>query len=109
MEWAAPLRRISTPERSAVVTIALSGGLSAFMIHTTVRLRGVTTHGGHCPANEVRPDPPPDRAATAANVGSTGTITGNPTEHLHRRAFGPYLLPLASRLLPGSRDGARLT
>jgi Na+/H+ antiporter NhaD/arsenite permease-like protein len=72
------LRRIATPKGLLAVTIALSGVLSAFLINDVVCV-AMTPLVLHL-ARRMKFDPIPHLIdlATAANVGSTGTITGNP-------------------------------
>jgi Na+/H+ antiporter NhaD/arsenite permease-like protein len=72
------LRRIHTPMALLGVTIALSGVLSAFLINDIVCLT-MTPLVLHL-ARRLRFDPVPHliALATAANIGSAGTITGNP-------------------------------
>lgn len=99
---AAALRRIRSPLGLLAVTITLSGLLSAFLINDIVCL-ALTPLVLHL-ARRLRFDPVPHLIGlgTAANIGSTGTITGNPQNiyigshsgisYLH---FAECLLPLA--------------
>jgi len=72
------LRHIATPRGLLAVTIALAGVLSAFLINDVVcvALAPLVLHV----ARRLGFDPLPHLIglATAANIGSTGTITGNP-------------------------------
>ena len=72
------LRRIRTPKGLLAVTIGLSGVLSAFLINDVVCV-ALTPLVLHL-ARRLKFDPVPHLIglATAANIGSTGTITGNP-------------------------------
>ncbi len=96
--WA--LRRIRTPAGLLAVTIALSGTLSAFLINDIVCLT-MTPLVLHL-ARKLRFDPVPHliALATAANIGSAGTITGNPQNiYIGSHSGIPYLR-FAARLLP---------
>ena len=75
-EWA--LKRMKSPAGLLAVTIGLSGVLSAFLINDIVCLT-LTPLVLHL-ARRMKIDPVPHliALATAANIGSTGTITGNP-------------------------------
>ena len=72
------LRRIATPKGLLAVTIGLAGVLSAFLINDVVCV-ALTPLVLHL-ARRLKFDPMPHLIglATAANIGSTGTITGNP-------------------------------
>jgi Na+/H+ antiporter NhaD/arsenite permease-like protein len=105
--WA--LRRISTPLGLLAVTITLSGVLSAFLINDIVCL-ALTPLVLHL-ARRLRFDPVPHliALATAANIGSTGTITGNPQNiYIGAHSGIPYLR-FALRLLPVAALGLILT
>jgi Na+/H+ antiporter NhaD/arsenite permease-like protein len=96
--WA--VRRIKGPMGLLVVTIALSGVLSAFLINDIVCLT-MTPLVLHL-ARRLRFDPVPHliALATAANIGSTGTITGNPQNiYIGSHSGIPYLR-FALRLMP---------
>jgi Na+/H+ antiporter NhaD/arsenite permease-like protein len=96
--WA--LRRISTPLGLLAVTITLSGVLSAFLINDIVCLT-LTPLVLHL-ARRLRFDPIPHliALATAANIGSTGTITGNPQNIYIGSHSGISYLRFAERLMP---------
>jgi Na+/H+ antiporter NhaD/arsenite permease-like protein len=102
---AAALQRIRTPLGLLAVTIVLSGVLSAFLINDIVCLT-LTPLILHL-ARRLRFDPVPHLVAlaTAANIGSTGTITGNPQNiYIGSHSGIPYLR-FAERLLPVSALG----
>ena len=102
------LRRIRTPAGLLILTIALSGVLSAFLINDIVCLT-LTPLVLHL-ARRLRFDPIPHliALATAANVGSTGTITGNPQNiYIGSHSGIPYLR-FAERLLPVAAIGLLL-
>ena len=94
------LRRIGTPLGLLAVTIGLSGVLSAFLINdiVCVALTPLVLHL----ARRLRFDPMPHLIglATAANIGSTGTITGNPQNIFIGSHSGISYLRFAARLLP---------
>lgn len=94
------LRRIRTPLGLLAVTILLSGVLSAFLINDVVCLT-LTPLVLHL-ARRLRFDPIPHliALATAANIGSTGTITGNPQNIYIGSHSGISYLRFAERLLP---------
>jgi len=96
--WA--LRRIGTPLGLLAVTITLSGLLSAFLINDIVCLT-LTPLVLHL-ARRLRFDPIPHLIglATAANIGSTGTITGNPQNIFIGSHSGISYLRFAERLMP---------
>jgi Na+/H+ antiporter NhaD/arsenite permease-like protein len=97
---ASALRRISSPLGLLAVTITLSGLLSAFLINDIVCLT-LTPLVLHL-ARRLRCDPIPHLIglATAANIGSTGTITGNPQNIYIGSHSGISYLRFAERLLP---------
>jgi Na+/H+ antiporter NhaD/arsenite permease-like protein len=105
-EWA--LRRMRSPMGLLGVTIALSGVLSAFLINDIVCLT-LTPLVLHL-ARRMRIDPVPHliALATAANIGSTGTITGNPQNIFIGSHSGISYLRFASRLLPIAAIGLLL-
>ncbi len=93
-------RRIHSPMSLLIVTITLAGVLSAFLINDIVCLT-LTPLVLHL-ARKLRCDPVPHliALATAANIGSTGTITGNPQNiYIGSHSGIPYLR-FALRLLP---------
>ncbi len=94
------LRRIRTPSGLLVVTIALSGLLSAFLINDVVCV-ALTPLVLHL-ARRLKFDPIPHliALATAANIGSTGTITGNPQNIYIGSHSGIAYLRFAARLFP---------
>jgi Na+/H+ antiporter NhaD/arsenite permease-like protein len=101
-QWvtASALRRIGTPLGLLAVTITLSGVLSAFLINDIVCLT-LTPLVLHL-ARRLRFDPIPHliALATAANIGSTGTITGNPQNIYIGSHSGISYLRFAERLMP---------
>ena len=96
--WA--LRRIRSPLGLLAMTITLSGVLSAFLINDIVCLT-LTPLVLHL-ARRLRFDPIPHliALATAANIGSTGTITGNPQNIFIGSHSGISYMRFAERLLP---------
>jgi Na+/H+ antiporter NhaD/arsenite permease-like protein len=102
-------RHIVTPKELLAVTIALSGVLSAFLINDVicVALTPLVVHL----ARRMKVDPIPHLIglATAANVGSTGTITGNPQNIYIGAHSGISYLRFAARLLPVALLGLCLT
>ena len=103
------LRRIRTPKGLLAVTIALSGGLSAFLINDVVCV-ALTPLVLHL-ARRMKFDPIPHLIglATAANVGSTGTITGNPQNIYIGAHSGISYARFAARLLPVALLGLGIT
>jgi Na+/H+ antiporter NhaD/arsenite permease-like protein len=103
------LQRIATPKGLLAVTIGLSGGLSAFLINDVVCV-ALTPLVLHL-ARRMKFDPIPHLIglATAANVGSTGTITGNPQNIYIGAHSGISYLRFAGRLLPVALLGLGLT
>jgi Na+/H+ antiporter NhaD/arsenite permease-like protein len=106
-EWA--LRRVRTPLGLLGMTIGLSGVLSAFLINDIVCLT-LTPLVLHL-ARRLRFDPVPHliALATAANIGSTGTITGNPQNIFIGSHSGISYLRFAFRLLPVAGIGLLLS
>ncbi len=94
------LQRLRTPAGLLAATIALAGVLSAFLINDIVCLT-LTPLVLHL-ARKLRYDPVPHllALATAANIGSTGTITGNPQNIYIGAHSGISYLRFAVRLLP---------
>ena len=82
------------------MTIGLSGVLSAFLINDVVCV-ALTPLVLHL-ARRMKFDPIPHLIglATAANIGSTGTITGNPQNIYIGAHSGISYLRFAARLLP---------
>jgi Na+/H+ antiporter NhaD/arsenite permease-like protein len=97
---ASALRRIGSPLGLLAMTITLSGLLSAFLINDIVCLT-LTPLVLHL-ARRLRFDPIPHLIglATAANIGSTGTITGNPQNIFIGSHSGISYLRFAERLMP---------
>jgi Na+/H+ antiporter NhaD/arsenite permease-like protein len=94
------LDRIRSPKDLLIATILLSGVLSAFLINDIVCL--ALTPLVLRLARRLRFDPVPHliALATAANIGSAGTITGNPQNiYIGSHSGIPYLR-FALRLLP---------
>jgi Na+/H+ antiporter NhaD/arsenite permease-like protein len=94
------LGRIETPRGLLVVTILLSGVLSAFLVNDIVCL-ALTPLVLHL-ARRLRFHPLPHLIglATASNIGSTATITGNPQNMIIGiQSHIPYLR-FAARLFP---------
>jgi Na+/H+ antiporter NhaD/arsenite permease-like protein len=96
------LGHVSTPRAVLAITIALSGVLSAFLVNDIVCL-ALTPLVIHL-ARRLRIDPLPHLIglATAANIGSTATITGNPQNmiigvlsHVSYLRFAASLAPVA--------------
>lgn len=96
------LGRIETPRGLLAVTILLSGVLSAFLVNDIVCL-ALTPLVLHL-ARRLRFDPVPHLIglATASNIGSAGTITGNPQNmiigiqsHISYLRFAARLFPVA--------------
>ncbi len=103
------LRRITTPKGLLAVTISLSGVLSAFLINDVVCV-ALTPLVLHL-ARRMKFDPIPHLIglATAANVGSTGTITGNPQNIYIGSHSGISYMRFAACLLPVALLGLVLT
>jgi Na+/H+ antiporter NhaD/arsenite permease-like protein len=96
------LNRVRTPLGLLAVTVALSGLLSAFLVNDIVCL-ALTPLVIHL-ARRLRLNPVPHLIglATAANIGSVATITGNPQNmiigslsHIPYGRFAAQLAPLA--------------
>ena len=102
------LRRIRSPWGLLAVTIALSGLMSAFLINDIVCLS--MTPLVLRLARRMKFDPVPHliALATAANIGSTGTITGNPQNIFIGSHSGIPYLRFALRLLPVAAMGLLL-
>ncbi len=101
--------RIHTPLALLGVVVTLSGVLSAFLINDIVCL-SMTPLVVHL-ARRLRADPLPHLVAlaTAANVGSTGTITGNPQNIFIGSHSGISYARFAIKLLPVAAIGLVLT
>jgi Na+/H+ antiporter NhaD/arsenite permease-like protein len=104
--WA--VKRISSPLGLLAATIVLSGVLSAFFINDVVCV-ALTPLVLHL-ARRLRFDPVPHliALATAANIGSTGTITGNPQNIYIGSHSGISYLRFALRLMPVAALGLGL-
>jgi Na+/H+ antiporter NhaD/arsenite permease-like protein len=94
------VERIASPRFLLAATIVVSGVLSAFFINDIVCL--ALTPLVLRLARRLRFDPVPHliALATAANIGSTGTITGNPQNIYIGSHAGIAYLWFAARLLP---------
>jgi len=96
----AALKHIATPGGMLAATIGLAGILSAFLINDVVcvALAPLVVHL----ARRMKFDPLPHLLglATAANIGSTGTITGNPQNIYIGAHSGIAYLAFALRLMP---------
>ena len=94
------LDRIRTPRALLAVTIVLSGIFSAFLVNDIVCL-AMTPLVLHL-TRRLRFDPVPHLIglATAANIGSTGTITGNPQNMIIGVQSGIPYLHFALHLMP---------
>jgi Na+/H+ antiporter NhaD/arsenite permease-like protein len=101
----AAMARIRSPRALLAATIALAGALSAFLINDVVclALSPLVLHL----ARRLRFDPVPHLVAlaTAANIGSVGTITGNPQNIYIGSHSGISYLRFALRLLPVATIG----
>ncbi len=106
---AAALARIRSPHGLLAATVLLSGVLSAFLINDVVCV-ALTPLVLHL-ARKLRCDPVPHLIglATAANVGSAGTITGNPQNIYIGSHSGISYMRFAARLLPLAALGLGLT
>jgi Na+/H+ antiporter NhaD/arsenite permease-like protein len=102
------LRRIRTPKGLLATTILLSGILSAFLINDVicVALTPLVLHL----SRRLKFDPVPHLLglATAANIGSTGTITGNPQNIYIGSHSGISYPRFALRLMPVALIGLGL-
>jgi Na+/H+ antiporter NhaD/arsenite permease-like protein len=94
------LARLRTPHGLLAATVVLSGVLSAFLINDVVCV--ALTPLVLRLARRLRCDPVPHliALATAANIGSTGTMTGNPQNIYIGSHSGISYLRFAARLLP---------
>src|SRR5580704_18042722 len=101
----AALRHIGSPAGMLAATIALSGVLSAFLINDVVCV-AMTPLVLHV-ARRLKFDPLPHLIglATASNIGSTGTITGNPQNIFIGAHSGIGYLSFALRLMPVALAG----
>ncbi len=101
--------RISTPKGLLAATIGLSGVLSAFFINDVVCVALTPLVLGLARRMKFDPIPHLIGLATAANVGSTGTITGNPQNIYIGSHSGISYFRFASRLLPVAFLGLIIT
>ena len=103
------MRRVTTPKSLLAVTIGVSGVLSAFLINDVICM-ALTPLVLHL-ARRMKFDPLPQLIGlvTAANVGSIGTITGNPQNIYIGAHSGISYLRFAARLLPVALLGLVLT
>ena len=103
------LDRISTPRGLLLVVILLSGLLSAFLVNDIVCL-ALTPLVLHL-TRRLKFDPVPQLIglATAANVGSTGTITGNPQNMIIGIQSQISYLTFALHLMPVALIGLGIT
>jgi Na+/H+ antiporter NhaD/arsenite permease-like protein len=99
------LDRIRSPRALLAAVIGISGVLSAFLINDIVCI-SMTPLVLHL-ARRLRIDPVPHLMglATAANIGSTGTITGNPQNIFIGSQSGISYARFALRLLPVAAAG----
>jgi Na+/H+ antiporter NhaD/arsenite permease-like protein len=99
---------LSSPRMLLAVTICLSGLLSAFLINDVVCI-ALTPLVLHL-ARRMKVDPLPHLIglATAANIGSTATITGNPQNIYIGAHSGITYLRFATRLFPIALFGLAL-
>ncbi len=102
---AAALKHIASPAGMLAATIALAGVLSAFLINDVVCV-AMTPLVVHV-ARRLKFDPLPHLIglATASNIGSTGTITGNPQNIYIGAHSGISYLDFAWRLMPVALAG----
>ena len=96
------LHRIHSPRGLLAVIILLSGALSAFLVNDIVCLALTPLVLHLCRRLRYPPAPHLIGLATAANIGSTGTITGNPQNmfigahsHIPYLRFALHLMPVA--------------
>ena len=94
--------RIRTPRALLAVVVLLSGILSAFLVNDIVCLALTPLVLHLCRRMRFNPVPQLIALATAANIGSAGTITGNPQNmiigvqsHIPYLRFFLHLMPLA--------------
>jgi Na+/H+ antiporter NhaD/arsenite permease-like protein len=96
------LDRIRSPHGLLAVVILLSGILSSFLVNDIVCLALTPLVLRIAKRLNLNPLPPLIGLATAANIGSTGTITGNPQNmiigvrsHIPYLTFATHLMPVA--------------
>ena len=102
--------RFSAPRPLLAVTIGLSGVLSAFLVNDVVcvALTPLVIASDET-AGPVAPIPYLVGLATASNVGSVATITGNPQNIIIGSLSGISYLRFAARLAPVAAIGLVLT
>jgi Na+/H+ antiporter NhaD/arsenite permease-like protein len=103
------LSRVGSPRGLLAAVIFLGGGLSMFLVNDVVCL-ALTPLVVHL-AKRLKFDPLPHLIglATAANVGSVGTITGNPQNMIIGSASGLSYGTFAAHLLPVAALGLVVT
>ena len=103
------LGRVSSPRGLLAAVVFLAGGLSMFLVNDVVCL-ALTPLVVHL-AKRLGFDPVPHLIglATAANVGSVGTVTGNPQNMIIASASGLSYGTFAAHLLPAAALGLVVT
>ncbi len=76
------IRRAGTPQRLLAMIILVAGGLSALFVNDTICLMLTPLVAHMCNDAEVDPVPYLIALATASNIGSAATLTGNPQNML---------------------------
>lgn len=76
------IRRAGTPQRLLAMIILVSGALSALFVNDTICLMLTPLVAHMCADAEVDPVPYLVALATASNIGSAATLTGNPQNML---------------------------
>ncbi len=94
------LRVAQTPRRFLAFEILLSGALSALFLNDTICLMFTPLIVEILLAVECNPIPYLIALATAANIGSTATLTGNPQNMMIGTASGISYLRFAASLTP---------
>jgi Na+/H+ antiporter NhaD/arsenite permease-like protein len=103
----AALSRLRGPRILLAVTVGLSGVLSAFLVNDVVCLAMVPLVLHLTRRLGLNPVPYLIGVATAANVGSTATLTGNPQNMIIGGLSHVSYLRFALRLAPGARGHRR--
>ena len=98
-------RRFSRPRSLLAVTIGLSGGLSAFLVNDVVCVALTPLVLQLCRRLGRPPIPYLIGLATASNIGSVATITGNPQNIMIGSMSGIAYIRFASRLAPVALAG----
>jgi Na+/H+ antiporter NhaD/arsenite permease-like protein len=101
--------RFSSPHALLAVTIVLSGTLSALLVNDVVCVALTPLVLSLCQRLKRRPIPYLVGLATASNVGSVATITGNPQNIIIGSLSGIPYLRFAARLAPVAAIGLLLT